>query len=203
MGQLQLARANDGDLKKLELPDNLVTLEGYNLRVVERSMQQAQIAMNAFKSGIAASVNLNIGGFDTHGNHDTDQPESIAYLLTLVDFVISEAEAAGLSDRVVILVGSDFARGPHYNGPNDNDGKDHWPIGSFLALGPGVEGNRVIGGTSEEQLPLGLDPSTLSVSEGGTVITATHIHHALRALAGIESAAADYPLSGAALPIFS
>ncbi len=203
MGQLELARANDDDLKKIELPDNLITLDGYDLRVVERSMQQAQIAISAFKSGVAAAANLNIGGFDTHGDHDADQPESIAYLLTLVDFVISQAESAGLTDRVVILVGSDFARGPYYNGPNDNDGKDHWPIGSFLAIGPGIEGNRVIGGTTEEQLPLRLDPSTLAVADGGTVITATHIHHSLRALAGVDSAAGDYPLSGGVLPLFS
>jgi uncharacterized protein (DUF1501 family) len=203
MAHLQLARANDDDLKRLELPEDLVSLDGYDLRTVEQSMQQAQVAVNAFKSGIASAVNLNIGGFDTHGNHDTDQPEQIAYLLTLIDFVTKEVEVAGLTDKVVILVGSDFARGPYYNGPNDNDGKDHWPIGSFLAMGPGIEGNRVIGGTTPDQLPLGVDESSLATQDtGGTVITAQHIHHALREMAGIDSAADSYPLSGGTLPLF-
>ena len=125
-------------------------------------MQQAQIAVSAFSTGIAAAANMSLGGFDTHGDHDRDQPESIATLLSLVDFIVSQVEEAGLTKKVVILVGSDFARGPRYNGPRDNDGKDHWSIGSFLALGAGIEGDRVIGGTTEDQTPLKVDTSSLS-----------------------------------------
>ena len=204
MADLQLARANDDDLQKLDLPDELVSLDGYDLRSLERAMQQAQIAVSAFSSGIAAAVNLSTGGFDTHGNHDRDQPERIANLLSLIDFTIAEVEKAGLTDKVVILVGSDFARGPFYNGPNDNDGKDHWPIGSFLALGAGIEGNRVIGATTIDQRPMGVDVSTLKTVEAsaGAVLSATHIHHAIRDLAGLSALTADFPLTGAKLPLF-
>lgn len=202
MADLQLARNSTGDLKKLVLPEKLVSLEGYDLRTLERSMQQAQIAISAFSSGIAASVNLDIGGFDTHGNHDRDQPDKIFNLLALVDYVIKEVEAASLTDRVVILVGSDFARGPQYNGPDENDGKDHWPIGSFLALGAGIEGDRVIGGTTAEQLPIGIDEASLATTEGGTVINAKHIHHSLRRLAGLDTLTQAYPLPGTELRLF-
>lgn len=203
MAQLQMARANDDDLQKLQLPPQLVTLDGYDLREVEGSMRQAQIAIAAFQSGIAAAVNISMGGFDTHGNHDRDQPMRISWLLAVIDYVITEVEAAGLTDKVVILVGSDFARGPRYNGDDDNDGKDHWPIGTFLAIGPGIAGNRVIGGTTPDQLPLAVDPSSLAVQEqGGTIITYKHIHNALRAYAGVGDLGADYPLSGPTLPLF-
>jgi uncharacterized protein (DUF1501 family) len=125
-------------------------------------------------------------------------------LLALIDFTITEIETAGLTDKVTVLVGSDFARGPYYNGPNDNDGKDHWPIGSFLAMGPGIVGNRVVGGTTAGQLPLGVDPSSLALQEsGGTVITATHIHHALREFAGVQDLGGNFPLPGNGLPLFS
>jgi len=203
VGDLQLARLSDSDLQKLSLPDELVSLDGYNLRGLQNSMQQAQIAVSAFASGIAGAVNLHVGGFDTHGNHDTDQPEQIANLLALIDFVSDEVAAAGLTDQTVILVGSDFARGPFYNGPNENDGKDHWPIGSFLAMGPGIEGNRVIGGTTNTQRPLAVDPDSLQTVEGdGTVINARHIHHAVRRLAGIENLDVQFPLPDEALPLF-
>lgn len=203
MANLQLARANDDDLQKLQLPPELVTLDGYDLREVEGAMRQAQIAIAAFQSGIAAAVNLSMGGFDTHGNHDRDQPLRISWLLAVVDYVISEVEAAGLTDKTVILVGSDFARGPFYNGDNDNDGKDHWPIGSFLALGPGIEGNRVVGGTTSEQRALGVDASSLATQQsGGTIITYKHIHHALREYAAVGDLGGSFPLSGPSLPLF-
>jgi uncharacterized protein (DUF1501 family) len=203
LADLRLARENDDDLQKLEIPADLITLEGYDLRVVESAMQQAQIAISAFKSGIAAAVNLNLGGFDTHGNHDSDQPEMLSYLFAVIDFTISEVEKAGLTDKVVILVGSDFARGPLYNGPEVYDGKDHWPIGSFVAMGPGIEGTRVIGATTPGQMPMGVDPSSLAtLDSGGTIITAQHIHHSLRKLAGLTTLAENYPLPGEPLPLF-
>lgn len=205
MADLQLARARDEDLRSLQLPEQLVDAPYYD-GGLQRSMQQAQIGVAAFNAGIAASLNVGIDGFDTHGNHDADQPARIFELLTLIDFVVAEVEAAGLSDRTRILIGSDFARGPFYNSERDNAGKDHWPIGSFMALGAGIAGDRVIGGTTADQLALPVDSETLETSDsGGTKITYQEIHRAIRAHAGedIVELGEQFPLAGPVLPLFS
>jgi hypothetical protein len=203
VAELVLARQNDRRLSDLVLPDELVETPYYG-GDVQRAMQQAQIGLAAFQSGLAASLSLSLGGFDTHGNHDRDQAARLIELFTLIDFVLAQIEALGLRDRVYVLVGSDFARGPFYNGDEDYDGKDHWSIGSFLALGPTVPGDRVIGATTPDQLPLGVDPATLAtVESGGTTLRAEHVQHALRRLAGVEEfAAARFPLAGEGLPLF-
>ena len=203
LSELQLARTRVSDLQALTLPDELVTLEGYQLGGLQNNMRQAQIAVAAFQAGLAACVNLDIGGFDTHGNHDRDQPARLVQLLTLIDFVVAQVEAAGLADRTTIFVGSDFARGPFYNSEYDNAGKDHWPIGSFWALGAGIAGNRVIGATTDDQRARNVDPSSLAVVDsGGVTITVERIHHAIRAFAGVADFAKDYPLKSSALPLF-
>lgn len=201
--ELTLARARVGDLQGLTIPADLVTIEGYQLGGLQNNMRQAQIAIAAFQAGLAACLNLDIGGFDTHGDHDRDQPTRITTLLTLVDFVAAELEKAGLLDRTSIFVGSDFARGPFYNGPNPGDGKDHWPISSFLALGAGIAGDRVIGGTTGDQHALRIDPTSLAtIPEGGVELTAELIHNAIRTLAGVGDAERAYPIKGATVSLF-
>ena len=69
---------------------------------------------------------------------------------------------------------------------NDNNGKDHWSITSFLAMGPGIQGGRVIGATDDYQAPYAVDPGSMSLSDSGTRIHPAHIHSALRQLAGID-----------------
>jgi hypothetical protein len=202
--ELTLARAHIADLQALTVPSDLVTIDGYQLGNLQNNMRQAQIAIAAFQAGIASCLNLDIGGFDTHGNHDRDQPTRIATVLTLIDFVVARLETAGLLDRTTIFVGSDFARGPFYNGPNDGDGKDHWPISSFLALGAGVRGNRVIGGTTDDQHARRVDVATLlPVDSGGVELNVEVIHHAIREFAGVGKVGDAYPIAGTSLPLFA
>ncbi|HSC87703.1 MAG TPA: DUF1501 domain-containing protein, partial [Polyangiaceae bacterium] len=194
MSELTLARARVGDLQSLTIPGDLVTIPGYQLGALQNNMRQAQIAIAAFQAGLAACLNLDIGGFDTHGNHDRDQWTRTSTLLALVDFVITRLDDAGLLDRTTVFVGSDFARGPFYNGANDYDGKDHWPIGSFWALGAGVRGNRVIGGTTPDQRARRVDPTTLeAVDSGGVELTVESLHHAIRELAGVGAMGDAFP----------
>ena len=82
-----------------------------------------------------------------------------------------------------------MGRTPGYNKGN---GKDHWSIGSVMFLGPGIEGNRVIGQTDEKQFALPLDPDKLTTNDKiGIRVRPEHIHSALRKFAGI----ADHPYS--------
>ncbi|HEY0132550.1 MAG TPA: DUF1501 domain-containing protein, partial [Nannocystis sp.] len=132
-GQLYTARGNLDALASVDLPDTLVDIPN-ELGDLERMMQQTQLAIAAFKAGVAVGVNLEIGGFDTHANHDTQQVRQLAKLMHGIDFVVQEATAAGIYGDMVIMVGSDFGRGKGYNGVNAGDGKDHWPVSSAMFL---------------------------------------------------------------------
>lgn len=201
LGELVLARDSDDLLRDLVLPDTPVELPGYQLGDLQSLMQQSQLAVAAFKAKMAVAANLNIGGFDTHGNHDRDQIVQIAKLLKGVDFLLQEAEAAGIADQLTIVVGSDFARGPGYNGDNEYAGKDHWPVTSMMLLGKGIKGGRVVGATDDEQYGALVDPASLKTGSGKK-FGPESIHRALRKLAGIDAAevAARFPLAGDDMP---
>ncbi|MCA9597440.1 MAG: DUF1501 domain-containing protein, partial [Myxococcales bacterium] len=159
-------------------------------------------------SGLAVAANVSIGGFDTHGNHDTNQRRQQQKLLGGINFIMDELAAQGLAGNTYVVVASDFGRTPHYNGTNGGSGKDHWSITSFLAMGPGISGNRVIGATTDaDQKPLNVDPgslATLDNSSDGVRIRPEHIHRALRNVSGITGSdvEAKFPLPGEDLPLF-
>lgn len=203
MADLIAARARDGEISGLQIPEKLVEVPG--LGDLQRMMQQAQLAVAAFKAGVAVSANLNLGGFDTHANHDRDQPRQLSKLLFGIDYLMTLA-ATELGGNVVVVAASDFGRGPFYNGDGDGAGKDHWPVTSMFAMGPGIPGNRVVGGTTADQRARLVDPGSLAVVDGvdgvdGVRIRPEHVHHALRQVAGVDDSL--YPLPGNALPLFS
>ncbi|AKU92005.1 DUF1501 domain-containing protein [Vulgatibacter incomptus] len=162
--------------------------------------RQAQVAVAAYRAGITVSANLNLGGFDTHGNHDATHIPRLQMLLEGVDFLLAEAEDKGIADRIVVAVGSDFGRTPSYNSDN---GKDHWSITSMMLIGAGIPGNRVVGATDERHRPLTVDPRTLQLDARGIRLKPVHVHRALRRLAGVDrlDAASRFPLAGEDLPI--
>ncbi len=56
-----------------------------------------------------------------------------------------------------------------------------------MFLGPGIEGNRVVGATDEQQFALPLDPKTLNtVVDNGIRVRPEHFHQSLRQFAGIS-----------------
>ena len=206
MGSLYLARQAENELAELQIPQSPVDLPG-GINDLESLMQQAQLAIAAFKSGLAVSANLRLGGFDTHADHDRNQRRQLAKLLGGVNYIMDEIGAQGLNGNVYVIVASDFGRGPHYNGTNEFAGKDHWPITSLMAFGPGIAGNRVIGATEEAgQKPKNIDPGSLAPVEldAGVKLDPSRIHLALRKLAGVEGSAAaqQFPLVGETLPLF-
>ncbi|MFZ6178474.1 DUF1501 domain-containing protein [Nannocystis pusilla] len=178
IGNLYASRTGSNELKRLQqyLPDMLDN--GPNpLR------RQIQVALAAFRAGITISINLDIGGFDTHGNHDESHIPRLVQILDGLDFLWSESEAQGIGDNFVVLCGSDFGRTPGYN---DTDGKDHWAITSLMMMGKGIGGDKVIGGSDERHNAYNWDPKTLKQSESGIHIEPRHVHASLRRLAGID-----------------
>ncbi len=148
--------------------------------------QQAQMALLAFKSGLAVAADLVEPGFDTHAYHDRDHEPLLANALDGVDYLWDYAEELGIADRLVVVMSSDFARTPYYNA---GEGKDHWNIGSYVIMEKNVAyTNRMIGVTDEVQNAYKMDPQTLQRRDnGGTLIYSRHVHKALRSYLGIEN----------------
>ncbi len=151
--------------------------------------QQAEIALAGFKAGVCVSANLSVGQFDSHAKNDEDQMRLLPKFLASIDHLLRRAEDLHIRDKLVVVVQSEMGRTPHYN---KGDGKDHWSIGSIMFLGPGIQGNRVIGATDEGQYAVPINPQTLAIEKDTEYrVRPEHIHLALRELAGIE----DYPWS--------
>lgn len=189
IGMLYASRTGSNELKKLQqyLPEMLDN--GPNpLR------RQIQVAIAAYRAGVSISVNLDIGGFDTHGDHDAQHIPRLAQILDGIDFLVQECETTGVGNNFVLLVGSDFGRTPGYN---DTNGKDHWAITSLMMMGKGIGGNKVIGATDERHNAFNWDPKTLKQSDAGIHIEPRHVHAALRRLSGIDGheLMTQYPLT--------
>jgi hypothetical protein len=199
MRQLVATRSGSNLLERLMqfLPNN--TELG---RASNPILRQGMVALAAYQAGVTAAANLAVGGFDTHGNHDASQGAALSRILSGVDQLMDRVEMLGLTDRVTVLVGSDFGRTPSYNAQM---GKDHWSVTSMLLMGAGVRGNRVIGATNEAQRARGLDFTTLSVSDTSTRrLNPKSIHMSLRRLAGVETSevARQFPIYGDRIDLF-
>jgi hypothetical protein len=166
--------------------------------------RQIQIALLAFKSGTSVAADLVQHGYDTHKQHDVDHAPLLQYLTEAIDYLWEEAEALGLAERIVLVVGSDFGRTPFYNG---SAGKDHWPIGSVLIQEKNAPwGGRAIGLTDEGHRAVALDPVTMRPAADGTRIFPRHVHHALRGYLGLNDGplAARFPFAAVEdLPLFA
>ena len=84
-----------------------------------------------------------------------------------------------------MVVGSDFGRTNFYNSQN---GKDHWPIGSYVIMEKNRPWtNRAVGETDGLHFARRINPATLERDDAnGTIIYPKHVHKALRRYLGIE-----------------
>ena len=150
--------------------------------------RQAQLTVLAFKTGVAVSADLWLGGFDTHANHDPDHEWLLGNLTDSVDYLWEYAEEHGVADRMVVVMGSDFGRTNFYNA---GAGKDHWPIGSYIIMEKNQPWTgRAVGETDGLHFAQRMNPRTLRRDDrGGTIIYPKHVHKALRRYFGIERSA--------------
>jgi hypothetical protein len=198
MANLALARGSRGELQALTvgLPAQLVSpIDKDGLR--NDLLQQAQMALICAEAGLTVACDLEIGGFDTHQNHDANQGTALRRLTNGITYLWDTAEQLGLADRLVVLVGSDFGRTPRYN---DGNGKDHWPINSAIIMKRGMAwANRVVGASDEGHRALPINPGTLAVDSGpnGVVIGPAHVQQALREATGVNTheVARRFPLN--------
>ena len=103
-----------------------------------------------------------------------------------VDFLWDYAELHGVADRLVVVMGSDFGRTNFYN---DAEGKDHWPIGSFIVMEKNQPWtDRAVGETDALHFAHRISPSTLQRDDyKGALIHPRHVHKALRRYLGVEN----------------
>ena len=158
--------------------------------------RQAQLTVLAFKTHVAVSADLYLGGFDTHATHDRDHEWLMGNLTRSVDYLWDYAEAHGVADRMVVVMGSDFGRTNFYNSQR---GKDHWPIGSYIIMEKNQTWtNQMVGETDELHFAHRIDPHNLRRNDqDGTIIYPKHVHKALRRYLGIENSAGSlrFPFS--------
>lgn len=156
--------------------------------------RQGRIALAGYQSGVTAAAHISLNGFDTHNNHDAQHYPLLMDLLQGIDGILQEAAERGLSEKIVVVVGSDFGRTNKYN---RDAGKDHWPITSMMFIGNAtqvIRGNRVIGATTADFRAVALDRVTLQpAATGGERLRMSHVHRSLRQLAGITDSAVARP----------
>jgi len=148
--------------------------------------QQMQISLLAMKAGVSIAADLFLGGFDTHSSHDDDHTLLVNNTNDAINYFWSYAEQLGLADRVVLVIGSDFGRTPHYN---SGAGKDHWPIGSYIVMERNASyTNRVFGETDEGHNTYRVNLQTgQQDSVNGIALHPKHVHLALRKYLGIHN----------------
>lgn len=150
--------------------------------------RQAQIATLAMGSGVCVSADLIMGGYDTHENHDQQHSWLFTELARSIDFLWTYAEQQGIADRLVVMVGSDFGRTPNYN---DGQGKDHWPISSYIVMEKGAAyTNRTVGLTDEGHNVIPINASNWQGDEqSGSIIHPAHVMTELREYLGLDGLA--------------
>ena len=86
---------------------------------------------------------------------------------------------------MVEVTGSDFGRTNFYNSA---EGKDHWPVGSFVIMDKRQRWTgRAVGETDGLHFAQRINPRTLRRDDrNGTIIYPKHVHKALRRYLGIE-----------------
>ncbi len=157
-----------------------------NLTFWSTLRRDVEIAIVAFRTGVAVSADLWLGGFDSHADNDVRQEALLTNLTQSVDYLWDNAEERGLADRLVVVLGSDFGRTNFYNA---DDGKDHWPIGSYVIMEKHQSWtNRAVGETDGLHFAQRINPGSLERDDAnGTIIYPKHVHTALRRYLGVEN----------------
>jgi hypothetical protein len=164
------------------------------------------VAVDAYRRGLAVSMNIPVLGFDSHGDNEQAQAQALHEAFEAVKTVLAETESPKGGSQPVpaaVVMSSYFGRSPYYL----NAGTDHWPVTSMmivqnkLARLP-LPTNAVIGATTDGDAaqamrPLQVDPKTLKPHSAGVTLTPGHVMRALRRLAGIEGSPrlAAWPLT--------
>lgn len=94
---------------------------------------QLWVAAGMIEAGTGARViHAKIGGFDTHEAHVSRHANLMTQIDAAVDGFLARMEAAGLSDRVLVALTSEFGR----RGAENGGGLDHGNGSTLMVFGP-------------------------------------------------------------------
>lgn len=130
------------------------------------------------------------GGWDSHGDETVQAPQFEDFFGALDELMDHLSTTPGLAtpwliDEVTIVALSEFGRTPLLNG---SGGKDHWPYGSAMVVGSGVNGNRMIGATDDDLIAKDIDFSTGLPSDNGDPLNCENLGVTLLKLGGLDPA---------------
>ena len=170
-----------------------------NIPVQFGQFPDIEVPLIAAQSGITASIQIQTGGFDTHGSAaDNDGPNgSFARATTRINYLWDEAARRGIADRLYVVMAGEFSRSPL----NGSIGNDHEPQGAgAIIMGPAGwgKGNRVVGASGPMHSALGINPKTGAVEPNGVRLTAGHMHQALQEFLGVGP---TNPALGLGIPV--
>ena len=130
----------------------------------------AFVAGQALKQNVSQAVSVRVAqGLDTHANWAQDHPERQARGWRALAALIEDLKQAPLAtgtvwDRTTLVVFSEFARTPLFNGLR---GRDHFLGNSCLVAGPGLRRGVTIG----QSAPVGMMPLYTELATGRGIAT--------------------------------
>lgn len=131
------------------------------------------LAEKLLRNNLVTSINMGIGGFDTHANQDRALEPRLTSFDSSLSIFIDRLKAANALDNTLIVLYSDFGRTPKINGGN---GRDHWPVGGAMLIGGGLQGGRAVGGTDDDLLSVNVDPNSGALTDSsGVQLNPTHL----------------------------
>jgi len=153
-------------------------------------LDQAVKATELFRLGLSRTAMIRIpGGFDTHGSQlpqGVMQDNFFGVLDQVFDHLSRTPGQTSefLIDEVVVVATGEFGRTPRLNG---GGGKDHWPYGSMLVAGAGVNGNRMLGKTDAGLIAEPIDFATGQPSGTGEMLAIENVGTALLELGNLDA----------------
>ena len=151
--------------------------------------EQAIKAAELMRLGLSRCAMVAIpGGWDAHGDYRVNAPNFDAFFEGLDSLMQHLATTPGqasswLIDEVVVVAMSEFARTPIWNG---GPGNDHWPFGSAMVIGRGINGNRNLGATDGGLVGLPVSFSTGEAKDTGQILGSENVGTAILKLAGLN-----------------
>ena len=93
-------------------------------------------------------VQINRGGFDTHGDNFFRMREHGEVMDPALGSLLQDLSESGMLETTMVVMLSEFGRTPRIN---DGAGRDHWPkcFSAFIA-GGGIKGGTVVGSSDED-----------------------------------------------------
>ncbi len=162
----------------------------------ESLLGRAQGAIHLLSNGLSRCVTVSthpkaLLKWDTHSSNARLQTLLFNQLFGDLTAVLEQLDTttgpdgAPLSDTTVMVVMSEMGRTPAFN--DRDQGRDHWPFTSAMIIGPGITGNRTVGGYGDSYFGIGVDPTSGELDRDRAGIAAETFGATLLALGDVDS----------------